>query len=253
MILQKHLRMEYIEQMEDERIGFEAFEEVRKVIVVAAHPDDLETMCGGTIYKLAQQGVEIYSVNCTLGDIGTNDRTLDRKTLAEVRQVETETAASVLGIKQTFNLGHPDGELVADLTLRAQIANLYRITQADTLLTFDPFWTGQIHPDHVAASQAAIDAYMPSKMFLYQPEQLEQDGADVGCIERVFLFSSDRQPDVLVDVTAVYPQKVQGCLAHKSQFKNEKEGLQWMKDLDKGHAENADFEYGERFKTLRVW
>ncbi|MEM7332617.1 MAG: PIG-L deacetylase family protein [Chloroflexota bacterium] len=234
-------------------IGFEAFDEIKRLIVVAAHPDDLETMCGGTIYRLAQRGVEIFSVNCTLGDIGTSDRSLNRNGLADLRKNETETAASILGIKQTFNLGHPDGELVPDLTLRAQIANLYRQTQADTLFTFDPFWTGQIHPDHIAASQAAIDAYMPSKMFLYQPEQLEAAGADVGCLERVFLFASDRDPDVLVDVTAVYPKKIAGCLAHKTQFANEKDGLQWMKDLDAGHAKEAEFEYGERFKTLRVW
>jgi len=52
---------------------------------------------------------------------------------------------SILGIEQTYNLGHHDGELVANLELRTQIARLYRITGADTLWTLDPFWTGQIH------------------------------------------------------------------------------------------------------------
>ena len=54
-----------------ELMGSEAFDDVRRLIVVAAHPDDLETICGGTVALLAQRGVQIFSLNCTLGDIGT--------------------------------------------------------------------------------------------------------------------------------------------------------------------------------------
>ena len=53
--------------------GLEAFEEVRRLIVIAAHPDDMETMCGGAVALLAQRGVTVFSVNCTLGDIGAQD------------------------------------------------------------------------------------------------------------------------------------------------------------------------------------
>lgn len=229
------------------------FQEIKRLIVVAAHPDDLETMCGGTIAMLAANGVEITSVNCTLGDIGSNDPTYSRQTLADTRMAETETAAGLLNIKQTVNLGHHDGELVNDLTLRAQIARCYRLTQADTLFTFDPFWTGQIHPDHRAASQAALDAYMPSKMRLYEPEQLSESGADLGCLERVFLFGTQRQPDIFVDVTAVYHTKIAACLAHTSQFPNEAEGLEWMKEMDRERAKGMSAAYVESFKSLPVW
>ena len=136
-----------------EKRGIEAFEETKRLIVVAAHPDDLETMCGGTTALLAARGVEISLVNCTLGDIGAQDQAMARPALASTRMAETDAAASILGIARTFTLGHHDGELVPDLNLRAQIARLYRLTQADTLWTFDPFWTGQIHPDHRAAGQ----------------------------------------------------------------------------------------------------
>src|SRR5262245_61347107 len=128
-----------------EKRGLEAFEKVERIIVVAAHPDDLETMCGGTLSLLIQRGVKVFSVNCTLGDIGSHDPRFVRASLAATRMVETEAAAKVLGLEQTFNLGHHDGELIASLDLRAQLARLYRLTQADTLLTFDPFWPGQIH------------------------------------------------------------------------------------------------------------
>lgn len=236
-----------------ENRGLEAFEETKRLIVVAAHPDDLETICGGTISQLAQRGVQIFSVNCTLGDIGTNDNKFNRSLLAATRLEETKIAAQLLGIAQTFSLGRPDGELLPDLALRAEIARLYRLTQADTLLAFDPYWTGQIHPDHRAAGQAALDAYMPSKMPLYRPEQLHAAGSGLGCLARVFLFSTDREPDVFVDVTAVYPAKIAAALAHKSQFPKGEVNLEWMKERDKKPGETIGVTYAEQFKQISVW
>lgn len=236
-----------------ERKGLEAFGDTERLIVVAAHPDDLESMCGGTAALLAQRGVQIYSVNCTLGDIGAEDASLARPALASTRLAEAEEAARILGITATYNLGHHDGELMADLELRAQISHLYRLTQADTLWTFDPFWTGQIHPDHRAAGQAAIDAYMPSKMPLYRPEQLNEPGSGLGRIERIFLFSTDREPGVLVDISEVYQTKIAACLAHRSQFPKGEESLEWMREIDHRQGEGADLELAEAFKEVKVW
>jgi LmbE family N-acetylglucosaminyl deacetylase len=137
--------------------------------------------------------------------------------------------------------------------LRGQIARLYRLTQADTLLTFDPYWTGQIHPDHRAAGQAALDAYMPSKMPLYRPEQLNEPQAGLGCLERVFFFSTDREPDIFVDVTAVYETKLAACMAHRSQFPNGEESLEWLKEIDRKQGQAIDVTYAESFKEIRVW
>jgi LmbE family N-acetylglucosaminyl deacetylase len=237
----------------DKLTDIEAFDDVERLIVVAAHPDDLETICAGTIYRLAQRGVKVFSVNCTLGDIGTQEPDFTRPALASTRLAETEAAARILGVEQTYNLGHHDGELVANLELRAQIARLYRITGADTLWTFDPFWTGQIHPDHRAAGQAALDAYMPSKMPLYRPEQLNEPGACLGCLERVFFFGTAREPDIFVDVTEQYETKLAACMAHRSQFPKGEESLEWMKELDRKPGEVIDTTYAESFKSIQVW
>lgn len=231
----------------------EAFADVKRLIVVAAHPDDLESMCGGTIALLVARGVEVFSVNCTLGDIGSQEGTVLRPSLAARRIEETESAAKLLGLQAHFHLEHHDGELVPDLTLRAQIARLYRITGADTLFTFDPYWTAQIHPDHRAAGQAALDAYMPAKMPLYHPAQLRESGAALGKVERIFLFATDREPDVYIDVGAVYPKKVAATLAHQSQFPNGEADVEWMKELDRTAAEVIGVSYAERFKEVRVW
>jgi len=233
--------------------GIEAFEKTERLIVVAAHPDDLESLCGGAVTFLARRGVKIFSANCTLGDIGAQDATMVRPALASTRLAEAEEAARILGITKTFNLGHHDGELLPDLNLRGQIARLYRLTQADTLWTFDPYWTGQIHPDHRAAGQAALDAYMPSKMPLYRPEQLNEPEAGLGCLERVFFFSTDRDPDIFVDVTAVYETKLAACMAHRSQFPKGEESLEWLKEIDRRQGQTIDAIYAESFKEIRVW
>lgn len=233
--------------------GIEAFDEVKRLIVVAAHPDDLECICGGTIALLAERGVDIVSVNCTLGDIGTQETGIVRPALAATRLAETEDAARILGVRATYNLGHHDGELLPSLELRAQIARLYRLTQADTLLTFDPYWPGQIHPDHRAAGQAALDAYMPSKMPLYRPEQLVENQVGLSKLERIYLFSTDREPDIVVDIGAVRARKVDAVLAHKSQFPKGADNLDWLAELDAEAGKPYQLAAAETFKTLRVW
>jgi len=233
-------------------LDFSAFAETERLIVVAAHPDDLECMCGGTVWMLAQRGVPIISVNCTLGDIGAQNAETPRLALAATRLAETDAAAQILGLAATHNLERHDGELTPDLTLRAAIARLYRTTGADTLLTFDPHWRGQMHPDHRAAGQAALDAFMPAKMPLYQPEQLAAPGAQLGQVKRIFLFAPD-SPDVYVDVTGVYAQKLAACMAHRSQFPDGEENLEWLKKRDSAAGECVSVEYAEAFRQVAVW
>jgi len=178
---------------DEKRFGIEQFgEEVKRVLVVAAHPDDLETAAGGTIGLFIDRGVQVALLLGTDGDIGTHDPAFTRDTLAETRRRETLDAARVLGLDEVFFLGLPDGELVADLALRAAIANIYRRWQPDTVFTFDPYWSGQAHPDHTAAGRAAVEAYMPSKMELYHPEQLE-DGVKVADVKRFFFFGGSNR------------------------------------------------------------
>ena len=239
--------------MERERKGLEAFDDVRRVIVVAAHPDDLECCCSGTLLRLLERGVAVISVNCTLGDIGAQEGGVLRTALATTRLAETDEAARRLGLEQTINLGHHDGELLPSLDLRAQLARLYRVTQADTLLTFDPWYAEQIHPDHRAAGQAALDAYMPSKMPLYRPEQLREEGAKLGALQRAFLFATDREPDVFVDITEMHPRKLEACMAHRSQFPRGEESLTWLQEWDADTGRRADCTYAEAFRSMHIW
>ena len=115
-------------------------DEMRRVMVVAAHPDDLETACGGTVGAADPAGHRgIAGALATDGDIGTHDPAMTRaNTGCHPPRRRRSTAAQVLGLKEVVFLGRHDGELVADLALRAEIAHAYRRYQPDTLFTFDP-------------------------------------------------------------------------------------------------------------------
>jgi LmbE family N-acetylglucosaminyl deacetylase len=233
-------------------------EEVRRLMVVAAHPDDLETACGGTIGLLVRQGIEITLVLGTDGDIGTHDPALTREKLAAIRREETLAAAKVLGLKDVVFLGRHDGELVADLVLRAEVANAYRRHQPDTVFTFDPYWAGQAHPDHTAAGRAALDAYMPSKMELYHPEQLV-DGVNVANVKRFFFFGgsdrggSDRIGEIVIDIALAWELKGRATKRHASQFGQGEEALKWLAEWNHEIGRCCGLEYAESFSSMHVW
>lgn len=228
--------------------------DIKRVLVVTAHPDDLETACGGTMALLICQGMEVSLLLCTDGDIGTHDLSYTRETLAATRRQEAMEAGRVLGLKEILFLGHHDGELVPDLALRAEVAAAYRRLQPDTLFTFDPYWSGQAHPDHSAAGRAAMDAYMPSKMELYHPEQLV-DGARVADIKRVFFFGgSDRPGQLTIDISSAWDTKIAATKAHVSQFgANMEEALKWLTDWNHEIGRCCGLDYAESFHPVTVW
>jgi LmbE family N-acetylglucosaminyl deacetylase len=197
--------------------------------------------------------MEVALLLGTDGDIGTHDTRFTRATLAATRRQETLAGAQALGVKEVIFLGHHDGELVADLELRAEIAAAYRRWQPDTVFTFDPFWPGQAHPDHTAAGRAAVDAYIPSRMELYHPEQLG-NGAKVADVKRFFFFGgSNREGEITVDIAPVWEKKLAATRCHVSQFGHKEEALEWLAEWNRETGRCCGLEYAEAFHPMRVW
>lgn len=242
------------EPVPDRRFDVSQFgDAVRRILVVAAHPDDLETTCGGTLALLLERGVAVALLLCTDGNIGTHDPAHTRVSLAEVRRAETLHGAHALGFTEVFFLGRDDGELVADLALRAEIAHIYRRWQPDTVFTFDPAWPGQAHPDHTAAGRAAVDAYMPSKMELYRAEQLV-DGVSVADVKRFFFFGgSNRTGEITVDIASAWPRKLAATRCHVSQFGQKEEALQWLEEWNRETGKCCGLDFAEAFHPMAVW
>jgi LmbE family N-acetylglucosaminyl deacetylase len=234
--------------------GIEIFNGVERAIFVAAHPDDIEGCAGGTLHKLVLEGVQVFSVNCTSGNIGTQNVEISRSRLASIRMAETDKAANILGIAEVFNLGYSDGELEPTLELRAELAKIYRYTRAEILFTFDPFWTDDVHPDHRASGQAALDAIIPSKMPLYRAEQLKEKEIGLGCIERAFLFYPERNSDVniVIDISDVYNIKMDALLSHESQFPDKEQIRKWLEKWDGDTGLMINTSFAEGFKQKMV-
>ncbi len=224
--------------------GWEALAEVRRVAVIAAHADDVETMMGGTLIGLRERGVTVSLLLATAGDRGSNDPQWTRKTLTAARQDEARAAAAQLGIERIEFLGHPDGELRATLGLRAAVARFYRETQADTVCTFDPGGFLLNHPDHRAVGRTALDALIPASMALYHPKQLS-DTVARAVVKRVLLWAP-AVADVLIDVSAVYEQKLAACLLHAGQFPDPTR-LDWLRGMDGERGKQLGVEYAEGF------
>ena len=126
-------------------------EELKRVMVIGAHPDDPEFGAGGTIAKLAAQGKEITYVLITSGDKGSHDPNVRPGQLATRREQEQRNAAAVLGVKEVIYLRYPDGILENTLALRARLAHLIRLHKPHILFAIDPWRHYQLAPDHRAA------------------------------------------------------------------------------------------------------
>jgi LmbE family N-acetylglucosaminyl deacetylase len=195
----------------------------QKILVLLAHPDDPEFFCGATLSRWARAGHEIIYWLMTCGDKGTKDRDLQSETLCSMRQEEQNAAAKVIGAKEVHFLGYPDGYLVPDLNLRKDMTRIIRLVRPDIIVTCDPtaLYVGDTrlnHPDHRAAGQAVLDAVFPAArdhlnfIELWRDENLEPH------ITREVWASVTNQPNVKLDVTDDWENKIRALKEHRSQI-----------------------------------
>ena len=186
-------------------------------MVIVAHPDDAEFLCGGTVAKWCDQGWTVYYVLATSGDKGTHDPELSHQELAALREQEQRDACRVLGVKEVIFLGHPDGFLRADEELRGEVVHLLRQYRPDVVLTWDGFRGGFNHSDHRAVGIAVRDAVYPAvRDHLYYPADRD-DGLDAHQVNELLLAGSD-DPDYVVDVSDYLETKLEAVICHRSQI-----------------------------------
>ena len=202
-------------------------------LVIMAHPDDAEFVCGGTVAKFCAEGWDVRYVLVTGGDKGTHDEAMYPEKLAAIREEEQRAACRVLGVKEVIFLGYPDGFTVDEHELRGQIVRLLRIHRPDVVITWDGFRHGFNHRDHRNVGVVTADAIYPlvrDRLF-YQRD--EEDGLASHQVNEVLLAGTDN-PDYIVDITAHWETKVDAILAHASQI-----GGRTREDFVKQRAEQV--------------
>jgi LmbE family N-acetylglucosaminyl deacetylase len=226
----------------------------KRILTVFAHPDDAETMAGGTLLKWAREGHAITMCLITDGDKGTSDPNDTREAVIARRRAEQDRAAARLNAT-VITLGYEDGVLQPTIGLRRDLVRVMREVRPQVVVANDPtvwFRHGQYinHPDHRAAGQAAIEALYPAvkKPGIF-PELLAQ-GYQPHVVEEVWLGPTD-QPDVWVDISDVFEEKIALICDHASQFPPEATRTAFAR-IAREAGEPRGLVLAESFRTVRL-
>jgi bacillithiol biosynthesis deacetylase BshB1 len=207
--------------MHEYRDPNEPFENLRPldVLAIAAHPDDVEQTCGGTLIRSAEMGYRTGVLDLTAGDMGSRGT-------AEIRIQESQAAAELLRLAWRQNLRWPDARLENTVTARMTLAGVLRRIRPRVVIL--PYWTGR-HPDHYRACEIGYEA-----CFLAGLRRLEEDTAP----HRPFkiLYSSlygNVPPSFVVDISRHFDRRMQALLSYTSQYGDNSQAS----DVFPSHAE----------------
>jgi bacillithiol biosynthesis deacetylase BshB1 len=199
------------------------------VLAIAAHRDDVEQTCGGTLAKMAQRGHRTGILDLTRGELGTRGT-------ADDREREAVDAAKILGAAWRGALDIPDGRVENTYENRLKVARVIRLTRPRVVIL--PYWQGR-HPDHYTCSTLGYEA-----CFLAGLAKLDLTSASSSSIQ-VNLTTDSRQlttephrpfkilyatlyydvrPTFVVDITQQFEAKLASILAYQSQFGDQEAG-----------------------------
>jgi LmbE family N-acetylglucosaminyl deacetylase len=196
--------------------------DVTRVLVVTAHPDDVDFGAAGTVATWTASGVDVVYCIATSGDAGGFDDT-PRAEMAPLREAEQRAAAKEVGVTDVRFLGYPDGRVTPGLELRRDISREIRRVRPDRLLTSSPeiWWRrlGASHPDHRAVGEATVAAVYPDARNPFaHPELLADEGLEPWSVRELWLMAApDERINHIVDTTDTVERKIAALRAHASQ------------------------------------
>ncbi len=228
-----------------------------RALVVFAHPDDAEFLCGGTVAKWTAEGTDVAYVCATDGSAGWNGSDLGRSQIAAIREGEMREAAAILGVEDVAFLGYTDGTLEPALDLRRDITREVRRTRPDVIVSFDPSrrWFGRSyvnHPDHRAVGEAVLAVVACDAPTRPQFPELLEESLEPFEVPALWLATGDDGGDTLVDIGDTFDLKVKALRAHPSQLENmgEDDIESRLRAWAARTAEDGDIELAEAFRTF---
>ena len=177
-----------------------------QVLAIAAHRDDVELTCGGTLARAAALGQATGIIDLTKGEMGTRGS-------AELREKEAARAAEILGVKERVNLGFPDAGIFNTNETRAALVREIRRLQPAVVLA--PALSGR-HPDHRITAELVRDACFLAGLAKYAPgSAAHRPKKVIHCLS----YREDHvKPTFVVDVSDVFDKKMAAIQAYESQF-----------------------------------
>src|ERR1700732_565112 len=198
------------------------------ILAIAAHRDDVEQTCGGTMLKMAQRGQRTGILDLTQGEMGTRGT-------AEDRAREAADAARILGVGWRRALDIPDGRVVNTWESRLRVPGVIRETRPRVVIL--PYWKGR-HPDHYPTSvlgyEACFLAGLAKLALSSQPSAISQAKSSTEKVESLaphrpfkIVYATlyyDVRPTFVVDITEQFDAKFASLMAYKSQFSDQEAG-----------------------------
>jgi len=221
------------------------------LLAIAAHPDDVEQTCGGTLLRMAEAGYRTGIIDLTAGDMGTRGT-------PETRVEESADAARVLRVSHRENLHFPDARLENTMAGRMTLAGRIRELRPRTVIL--PYWEGR-HPDHYRASEIGYEA-----CFLAGLKKLDQYTEPHRPYKIVYAsIYANVTPTFVVDITQFFDRRMESLLAYKSQygsveagstlFPDEQEIRERLAAMARFYGNLIGVKYGEPYvvkETMRV-
>jgi bacillithiol biosynthesis deacetylase BshB1 len=175
------------------------------LLAIAAHPDDVELTCGGTLLAMAERGYKTGILDLTEGEMGS------RGTM-ETRRAEATAASRILKVAHRENLGLPDARLEKNLSSKLAVAQRIRELQPHCVIL--PYWEAR-HPDHYSASQIGYEG-----CFLAGLKKLPLDGEPFRPYKVLYsTVYAPVQPTFVVDITRQFERRKRAILCYGSQFR----------------------------------
>jgi bacillithiol biosynthesis deacetylase BshB1 len=174
------------------------------VLAIAAHPDDVEQTCGGTLLRMAELGYGTGVLDLTAGDMGTRGT-------PEERLAEAEAAARHLQLAWRGNLHLPDARL--ENTLAARMTLAVKIREIKPRVVILPYWQAR-HPDHYRAGELGYEA-----CFLAGLKKLDEYSEPHRPFKIIYSsLYADVKPSFIVDISAQFERRMLSLLSYRSQY-----------------------------------
>jgi len=224
------------------------------ILAIGVHPDDIELGCAGTILKHIAAGKKVGVLDLTHGELGSRG-------CGELRLVEAENSAKILGLSTRDNLGFSDGVFRNTKENQIEIIKILRKYQPDVVLCNAP---KDRHPDHGRASQLVSESCFYSGLIRIETE-IEGSIQELWRPKAVYHYIQDRflKPDFVVDITGFEDKKIEAIMAFSSQFYNpnselpetpisSKKFMDFVKSRMSNFARDINTDYAEGFTVDRT-
>jgi LmbE family N-acetylglucosaminyl deacetylase len=230
------------------------FSGIERVLVITAHPDDVDFGWAGSIAVMRDMGIEVTYCIITDGDAGGAETGIPRAEMASLRRDEQRAAAKVVGVDDVRFLGYPDGRLEPTLALRRDLSRVIRHVRPQRVMTQSPERVFEriyaSHPDHLAAGEAALCAVYPDARNRWAHPELEAEDLEPWTVDEVWLGPISATH--YIETTKAIDRKVEALLSHKSQLPDPEATGKMVREWAAANANAAGLPEGSYAEAVRV-